>query len=111
MISEARNRSGWSVTWSSGKYGAPSGKCFQISLSKASQPEPFSAETGTMAAKSKAFANDSVTGSNLGFGKRSILFSARMVLPLHHPGTEQNRSLAKAQVTPSDGIVREGFRF
>src|SRR5438445_888574 len=24
MISEARNRSGWSVTWSSGKYGAPS---------------------------------------------------------------------------------------
>src|SRR2546429_8688856 len=44
-------------------------------------------------------------------GGRTVARKGPAVSRQKHPGTEQNRSLAKAQVTPSDGIVREGFRF
>src|SRR5438477_574337 len=50
---------------------------------------------GTMAAKSKAFANDSIIGNSLAFGKRSILFSASMVLPRNRRALSNNNSSAR----------------
>src|SRR5271167_896740 len=93
-ISAARKRSGWSVTWSSGKYGSPSGSNRKISSSSSSQPLPLRAEIGTMAANSNALWYASIRGSSFSFGRPSTLFNARIVFPRNRLARSRRNSSA-----------------
>src|SRR5229473_1529606 len=104
MISAAKNRSGWSVTWSSGKYGSPSGNCFRISSSSSWHPAPRNAEMGTIAANSKVLARESMRGRSFGLAIRSTLLSARIVFPRNRFAFSSSKSSACGSIRVASTI-------